>query len=193
MTKLKIGLIGEDPNDTNSIQNLLIRKYSEKVYFKKLIRNIKGFYLDNPKTLRSLEIEFEDQKPFFVIVIRDLDGLPEDSAKIGVITNWFDSINKKLNNTGIFLLNIFELEALIFANIDVFNKAYKTKIKQNRNPMYIKEPKEELMRKSRQVNIKKEYEESHAPAIFEKLDLDVLAKNCLYFRQFMDAFEKQLS
>lgn len=40
--KIKIGLIGEDPNDTLSIQNLLLQKYPGVFHFKQLIKNKKG-------------------------------------------------------------------------------------------------------------------------------------------------------
>src|ERR1700743_2437831 len=124
--KLKIGLIGEDPNDTQSIRNLLQRRYPDSFTFKQLIKNKKGYQLDNARTSAALKVEFDDFKPNYVIFIRDADALPGENEKIQKAHNWFIKLNQIVNNKGILLLNIYELEALILADIETFNRLYGT-------------------------------------------------------------------
>ena len=57
--KTKIGLIGEDPNDTLSIQNLLLQKYPDLFQFKQLIKNKRGYQLNNSRTDAALKVEFD--------------------------------------------------------------------------------------------------------------------------------------
>lgn len=72
---MTIGLVGEAPNDTNAIKNLLSKQYSiPNYYFYPILDHIHGTQLDNPKTKRLLRIEYEFKKPDIVIFIRDLDG-----------------------------------------------------------------------------------------------------------------------
>ena len=51
---IKIGLVGEDPNDTDSIKNLLEKKYKKRVQFITLLKRINGYQLDNNKVKNSL-------------------------------------------------------------------------------------------------------------------------------------------
>src|SRR5438046_1173617 len=112
---IKIGLIGEDPNDTSSIKNLLHKKYSNRIQFYPLARRIKGYHLDSKKIKNILPIEFRDKKCKFVIYIRDLDGYKTEHSKIRRREKWFKELDATVNNKGILLLNIWELEALILA------------------------------------------------------------------------------
>lgn len=52
---IKVGLVGEDPNDTLSIKNLLEKRYKAKVQFYQLAKRIKGFQLDNPKIKKACQ------------------------------------------------------------------------------------------------------------------------------------------
>ena len=65
-----IGLIGESPNDTQSLENLLSKKYP-KLRFKELIRNITGSNLDhiytNEKNKKLLEAELKGKKYELII------------------------------------------------------------------------------------------------------------------------------
>jgi hypothetical protein len=70
---MKIGLVGEDPNDTKSIENLLVRQYPQ-LNFVTLLYRVNGSMLDNNKAINSIRREFEIQKPDLVIFIRDLDS-----------------------------------------------------------------------------------------------------------------------
>jgi hypothetical protein len=77
---MKIGLLGEAPNDTTAIQNLLSKKYPE-LDFVALLDRIHGSMLDNKKAInRLLRIEYEEQSPDIIIFIRDLDSLENDRS-----------------------------------------------------------------------------------------------------------------
>ena len=78
---MKIGLVGEAPNDVKSIRNLLIKKYSD-FEFVFMLQRINGANLDSQKTKRFLRIEYENQKPDIVIFIRDLDSLLPNIKKL---------------------------------------------------------------------------------------------------------------
>lgn len=184
----KIALIGEDPHDTISIKNILSKKHSDQFQYKQLLKNKKGYQLNNDRVDAALKIEYDEYKPHCVLFIRDSDSLPSEKEKIKIIKNWFHKLNKIVDNKGIFLLNIYELEALLLADINTFNKTYKTSIKFTKNVMFQKEPKEFLISKTKKL--KKTYSESDCPEIFGHLDFDLLIKNCSYFSEFYQTFKK---
>ena len=188
---IRIGLVGEDPNDTSSIANLLNNKYEQSVQFFPLIKMETGYQLDNVKKIkRKLPKEFNDKRCSFIIYIRDVDDFKTNKAKINKLYGWFKDLDSTVNNKGILLLNIWELEALILADIATFNKLYKVSHQYPGDPMVQKEPKEELMRITAHCN--KNYKESHCPEIFEQLNFDNVEKNCTYFRDFIIEFDKKL-
>jgi hypothetical protein len=88
------------------------------------------------------------------------------------------------------LINIYELEALILADIATFNKFYGTSINYSKNVMHHKEPKEFLIQKT--AKNKKTYSESHCPEIFRHLDISIIRQKCIYFREFYDDFKTRL-
>jgi hypothetical protein len=187
---IKIGLIGEDPNDTTSITNLLLKKYKDQVLFCTLVKRIRGSQLDSPKIKKSLEIEFKDEKCKFIIYIRDLDGYKSEKNKINKRQKWFEELDSAINNEGILLLNIWELEALIFADINTLNGFYKIKFKYPGDPMGLPNPKSELKRIT--YHTRKKYHESHCSEIFNLLNFETVEKNCLYFKHFISEFDKKL-
>ena len=131
----KIGLIGEAPNDTYAIKNLLNQKFKDKIIFAEIIKNIRGSNLDNQKTKHRLRKNYERIKPDFVILIRDLDGLEDDKEKLKHRKEYFSNFNSVIDKKGIFLLHIFEIEAIILADISNFNKYYNCKLLYSSNPM----------------------------------------------------------
>lgn len=187
---VKIGLVGEDPNDTYSLKNLLLKKYKGEVQFFPLVKGIKGYQLDNPKVKRALPIEFSSKKCNFIIYIRDLDGFKTEKEKVGAKKKWFQELDAMINGKGMLLLNIWELEALIFADISSFNKLYSISYSFKKDPVSLKEPKEELKKITKHNN--KKYKESHCPEIFNKLDFDVVEKNCSYFKEFISELNIKL-
>jgi len=185
----KIGILGEDPYDTSSIQLLLEKKYSSKVQFCRLLKGTKGSQLDNAKVIGALKIEIEKHKCEAVIIMRDLDGLISQTDLLNQRQKWFD----RLNTAGqhIFLLNIWELEAMIFADIDVFNKKFKTTVKGDRNPMFINDPKGELI--SATYKTKRKFGVSDCPEIFAELNLDKLITKCKFLNNFVQEFDTRLA
>jgi hypothetical protein len=184
----KIGLVGEDPNDTLAIKNLLNQKFSTNFIFSPILKNKRGYQLDNISTVRSLEVELENTSYDHIIFIRDLDGLPSDKIRYRKIESWYNNLNKVCNNKGLLLINIFELEALIFADIQTFNSLYKTVIKSDRNVMFIRNPKQELIRAT--VRMKKKFRENNCPELFCKLKYDAIIKNCSFFAEFTDKIQR---
>ena len=184
---LKIGLVGEAPSDTKSMKNLLEKQYPVKNYnFITLINRIRGSQLDNQKTKRILRREFETEKPNLVIFIRDLDGLSYEDDKIKIRKKYFTESNSVVDKKGIFLMHIYEIEALILSDITTFNKIYNTNVVFEGIPMELEDPKGFLRKQA------KEYKESDNPDIFKEIHFDA-AMNCRYFQVFIDKFEKDIT
>lgn len=186
---MKIGIIGEDPYDTTAIKNLLSRKYPFR--FKPILRKIKGDQLSSAKTKRLLQIELKSDIYKIIIYTRDLDGLETETGKKKKILKWFKELDNLNNNAGILLLNIYELEALILADIDTFNEMFGTNLPFTGNPMYKERPKEYL--RDRTWKCRRKFDVSENPKIFELLRIEELIKNCPYFKEFTAEFEKEVS
>ncbi|MDN3598141.1 DUF4276 family protein [Mucilaginibacter myungsuensis] len=153
------------------------------------MKGIRGHQLDSPKIRRALPVEFEDSGCKFVVYIRDLDGFKSQDDKLAAKQNWFKELDATVNKQGLLLLNIWELEALIFADIDTFNRLYKTNHTFKKDPMLIIDPKEAL----KALTSNKKYEESHCPEIFKHLNIDEVIKNCSCFSEFITEFDKKVS
>lgn len=183
-----IGIIGEDPYDTTAIKNLLLQKYSFR--FKPILKQVRGAQLDSAKTRRLLKIELKSNDYTLIIYTRDLDGLETELQKKEKLVKWFEGLDALNKNNGILLLNIYELEALILADIETFNKLFDTRINFTGNPMYKENPKEYLMAQTRKS--KRTFDVSENPLVFKKLRLDEVRENCPYFKEFIDAFERKI-
>ena len=187
---MKIGLVGEAPNDTKSIENLLKKKYTDLEFIELLKNKYTGSALENRSTKTALRIECITHRPDIVIFIRDLDGLltsnyREKRLERNKYYNDFKGCTQ-INKT-IYLLHIWEIEALILSDINAFNSFYEINIEFEGNPMEIKEPKEFL-----KLNHKK-YSESDNSKIFLKSDFNEIYNNCDYFKKFIDDFETLLN
>lgn len=185
LISMVVGLVGEAPNDTQSLQNLLERFY-HTIRFEILLNDIHGSQLDSQKTKRFLRSEYESKKPDIVIFIRDLDALENDAVQLEIRKQYFRDSNTIVNKKGIFLLNIFEIEALLLADIDCFNKIYKSNLFKILDPMKIEEPKEFLKLATKKTIAS--YNESHNPNLFSELNLNTLIDNCRYFSDFISRF-----
>lgn len=184
---MKIGLVGEAPNDTQSIKNLLEKRYSPMDYnFVFMLQISNGSHLDSTKTKRILEIEYKIQKPDYIIFIRDLDSILPNKHKKDDRKEYFRTSNKRINGKGIFLLNIYEIEALILTDVATFNAKYGSKLEEVEDVMKIEEPKEYLKKAS------KKYSESHNADIFKLIDFDKTL-NCDYFKQFIKKLDNILT
>ena len=184
---IKIGLVGEAPNDTTSIMHLMSKKYNQPDYeYVPMLDRINGSQLDNQKTKRLLRIEYEDKKPDILIFIRDLDSIHTKSEEFKNKKGYFSDSNRIVNKKGIFLLHIFEIEAMIVADIDAFNKIYGTETVFDSNCMLLHEPKEFLRTACNK------YTESNNPTIFQELSFEKVHRNCQYFSGFINRFENLL-
>ncbi|HZY37961.1 MAG TPA: DUF4276 family protein [Mucilaginibacter sp.] len=186
---MKVGLVGEAPGDTGAVQNLLSRNY-ENLDFIELLQRVGGSVLDDKKAVNQIRREYEIERPDLVLVIRDLDADEKDDDKVKDRKKKFAKLNRIINKKGIFLLNIYELEALILADIEVFNKIYGCEVEQYADPMKVADPKEVLMSASRKSNTP--FNVSHNREIFKSLRFDILKKNCRYFARFIKEFDKKL-
>ena len=188
---MKRGLVGEAPNDTRAIQNLLGRRYRH-LSFVTLLNRINGSMLDNKKAINQLlSVEFEEQKPDIVIFIRDLDSHEKDKKKLQEREDIFIHSNRKVSNTGIFLLNIYEIEALILADISTFNKKYNCNIEMFEDVMKVPDPKGVLLKATRGTIDR--FNVSHNPDLFKLLNFDTVKQNCRYFSTFIEKFDKALT
>lgn len=175
---IKIGVVGEHPsNDSESLCQLLRPVANEHVQFTTILKKIRGSQLDNERMFfNSLKSEFLGEDLQYIIFIRDLDGLFSQKSKIKERDEWFFKANKFIENKGIFFLAIYEIEALILADIDGFNAYYGLKTKPVGDPMTKSEPKE-MLKKLTSKTQKGEYKESDALAIFKNLNLKNIYKN----------------
>ena len=182
-----IGLVGEDPNDTKSIEALLLKRWPDRYVFKRLARNLRGSQLDADKTTRIIKADCENELPFLVIFIRDVDDKIPRPVRLRQLQEWYKTNSSGIKARSILLINIEELEALIFAGAEAFEQLYGIDLPRNRDVTKISNPKELL--KSKTGNSKKQFSESHCPDLFSAMNLELLQKNCAYFKQFMTDLE----
>jgi hypothetical protein len=173
--KIKVGIVGENiKNDSEALKILLSSVTRANVNLSVYPKKFDGGQLDGEKFFRTLEIEAESLD--WVILVRDLDGLISETKKLKLREEWFNKANKQAAKKGIFFLAIYEMEALILADIDNFNKYYGLEKKPVGNPMAKEKPKE-LLEKLTEKTQKGKYTESDALKIFPTLDIKTIYKN----------------
>mgnify|MGYP001611690542 CR=1 FL=1 len=190
----RIGLIGENPNDTNSFINLFTRKYPGKVEFVSLIADKTGGNLDDIKpesiVLKQLKLEYEFEKPNFVVLIRDSDALESESDKLNDRLTRMYKLGSAVSQNAIYLLCIWEMETLLLADLDPVNNKYGTTLTYPLSPtdpsdlMMKKEPKEFL-----KVNCG--YHQNDCAELFRTLDFEKL-KAVKFFNEFVPKFEQRI-
>lgn len=188
---VRVGLLGESPNDTAALKVLLERRYAGQIQVFSLLKNLKGDKVGGLKALRMLPTQYQEQQPDIVVFTRDLDALATDVIQRQRRQQEFDDINKCVEQKGIFLLHIYEFEALIMAHIGPFNAHYRCAYRPQVDPMRIPDPKGKLQAASRKG--KGAYAENDCALVCAKLDYDELVKNCGYFREFDAAFVARLT
>ncbi|ERJ59342.1 DUF4276 family protein [Sphingobacterium paucimobilis] len=182
---IKIGVIGEDPNDTTAIQNLLRPKLGAIANFKTICKNIRGCHLDSPKFYKTVGAETKSTSYDILICIRDLDAFKSESAKVLERQNWHKKIKDAANGCStVLLLNIWELEAIIFADLIPFNKRYGVSLSFAGDPSSLKDPKERLKSETRKA--KRKYVESDCKELFSELDFDKVTSRCAFFKDFLE-------
>lgn len=190
---MKIGLIGESPNDTLAFINLFQRKYSDFIEYKVFIQDYKGGNLDNIKPgsvmLNQLRYEYSCERPDFVVYIRDSDALendPEFADRLKSIYTLGDSVGQNVT----YLICIFEMETLLLADTDCINNYYNTTFsypattEDPADPMLKREPKELLIADCG-------YKVNDCPALFSTIDFNKLLQ-VRFFSEFVTQFENRI-
>lgn len=181
---MKLGVVGEDPSDAESLINLLKNHYGEhKHQFSILLHYLTGDQLKTERARKLIRAEYQSESPAYVIYTRDLDDLSSNTAKVKDRQKEFDSLQPFINYMGVFLLNVYELETLILADINSFNSHYGVNLGPYAKPTYIEEPKEELKVKTNQLGTP--YHERNNPEVFNVLNASTIAMQCDYFRNFL--------
>jgi hypothetical protein len=180
---MKIAVIGENPNDTSAIIPLIAKLCEEEHEFMPLLGGIRGGMWDSKKYHQMLGIEYKEKLPEVTILMRDLDGLEDNKEQKKKRSEFFNALQEQVNHTGIKLLHIWELEALMFSDTDNLNRYYGITYAKPADPMKIEDPKGELQKITKGSN--KPYEESDAADVCKELDPLVIRQNCRYFDDFI--------
>ena len=182
----RIGIIGEHfNNDACALSLLLTPQYQGQIKFIPVLKSLKGGYNSAVKISRMLPTEMLKNNLDAVICTHDLDNY----AKQASVEAWFKAINDSIRDKGVLFLLVMELEALILADIESFNKIYCTTIKYSKNPKNEPDPKKYLMDKT--FKAKRKYDENHSEEIFKQLRFDIVYKKHKgeqSFQAFIDAF-----
>lgn len=189
---VRVGLLGESPNDTEAIKVLLQRQYAARIMCFPLLERLTGGTLDSAKILRSLPIACDRKRPDIIVVIRDLDALASDQAQVRLRQAYFDRVNREVGGRALYLLHIYEFEALLAADIQTFNALYKSACKIPGDPTRLVDPKRVLQHATRK-SPRGEYHENHSAEVCAQLNYGQLVKNCRYFCEFDAAFAQRLA
>jgi 5'(3')-deoxyribonucleotidase len=184
---IKIGLIGESPYDTKAIKHLLQQKYSDGFSYTILLKNISGDHLNTLKAKKAIAIEVTEQKPDLVVVIRDADALESHENAIGEKKEWYRHFANQIDKKSVLLLNVYELEALILADIEILKTYYQVQVNFKGSVSHQEKPKEYLHQKTG-----KKYKVSDCPDLFRNLRFETIRGNCAYFKDFILSFEQAL-
>lgn len=185
-----VGLLGESPNDTGSLQALLGKRYGKRVRFVIISSEITGTQLDSPKLQKIVVNNYRFQKPDLVVVTRDLDAPESDRPKRLERLLFFRKMNRGFEQKSVFLLNVQAMEALIAADIAPFNKKYGCTCPVPADPMTIVDPANFL--KAATTRCRKHYDEGHCAELLAEADYDKLLANCRYFADFDQDLRQRL-
>ena len=175
--RLKIAILGEHPdNDAEAFRTLLEKRPYPNAQFDIPIRNLRGGQLDVPAAvIRQIKNVKREKSIDKFIIVRDLDGILSERDKVKNRDEWFQKVNKGIDESGIFYLAIAETEALLLSDIETINKKYGTKLPQHANPISIPDPKKEL--KTKTEKSKSPYEPKHCGDIMKEIDFQKVLKN----------------
>jgi hypothetical protein len=188
---MRIGVIAENPNDFVAIAKLLKKQYSDYEFFQ-LIKGFTGNQLDDKKNnivLHTLINEVQLEQPDFLLYIRDLDDLLTNdvSQKIKDLNTRFKKFAKQKPKKSIFMLNIYELEAFILADFEVFKKHHKNTdwYFDSTTAADTHDPKSVLRSFTT-------YSEGQIKEILPNASLQCISENHCFFNIFMREFDKML-
>ncbi|MDB5270449.1 MAG: hypothetical protein JWP58_3489 [Hymenobacter sp.] len=190
--KLTVGLIGENPNDTNALIELLNHRYAGRFVACQLVKKQTGDRLGSAKTQRMLASNYQAEKPRLVVYIRDLDAPNSDVAKHRERQQEFANIKKIVGEQALFLLHVQQFEALLWADIEKVNQHYGVSLTHKGDPTTIPEPKRKLISATDKPKATKQYSPNDSAELAAKLDYDTLLRKCLYFSEFDKAFAAKL-
>jgi hypothetical protein len=185
----RIGIIGENfRNDACAFALLLTPQYKDKIIFVPILKSLKGGYNSASKIARMLPAEMDKNRLDGVICTHDLD----EHSRLALWEKWFADVNASIKKKGILYLAVMELEALILADIAIFNDIYGADIQYPKNPKNEPKPKEFLMSKT--FKTKRKYDENHAEEIFAQLRFANVVKKHngeKSFQEFIENFEQR--
>jgi hypothetical protein len=184
---MNIGIIGEAPHDSDTIQILLQQLLKEEHSFFNILGKVRGGMWDSDKYIELLKVEFATHKPSLdvVILMRDKDALEADNKNKKERAAFFTKTMNAVNHKGIKLLHIWELEALLFADIKALSAFYdKPIVSPHKDVMLIEDPKGELMKQT--SGLASVYSESHSAKIALLMNAELLLDKsvCKYFHHF---------
>ncbi len=175
---VRIGLVGEFPNDMEIISSILSKKYSGIEFFQ-LIFGIHGSELENQRTKAVLRKSYERLKPDYILFIRDLDSSEADKFQMEKRKAYFTEFNSVLDKKGFYLLHIQEIEALLLTDVNILNDYYGSKLEQVDDCIEITSPKDYIVQRIKQ------YKPGNNLTLLEKYPFDTLMNNCRYFHEFI--------
>jgi hypothetical protein len=183
----RVGIIGESPNDTMPLCEILNREFGKKASFKVLLKRVKGGQLDSiAKASKLISAELKSSigknKYDLLVFVRDLDGFESEVEKMKRVNLWYRTLSKLIPKH-VLLLNIQEVEALVLSDIEVFNTMYNTKITFNGDPEKKANPKEFLKEQSSKSH--KKYKEKDIEKLLPMLDFSKLTGKCNSFEKFV--------
>lgn len=185
-----VGLLGESPNDTDSLRALLGRRYGEQLRFVIISPEITGTQLDSPKFQHIVRANYRFQKPNLIVMTRDLDAPATDRRKRVERLLFFRKLNKGFEQKGVFLLHVEAMEALIAADTRPFDKRYGCTCAVPADPTTIANPAQFL--KDATASCKEHYNEGHCASLLAEVEYDKLLQYCQYFASFDQEFKRRI-
>lgn len=138
--KLIIGLLGESPNDTHAIKNLLENHFNpfmdgkrvERIECCVLVERVfTGSQIDSKLFHNIAKSAYHENQPDLVILIRDLDQLQkfeERHKKFGLLKKALHAQAGHTDLPVIFLLIQYSIENLILADVERANRYWNAEI-----------------------------------------------------------------
>ena len=189
MKQIKIGVIGENSNDVRAVVGLLKQDFSTNIEYFEILHKVNGSLLDQGKGEKAAELakaEFHRLKLDFVLYIRDLDSLANDFVKIEYRSAIFTKILENVQRKAIFMLNIYEIEALILADFEVFKTYY------NRTDWHFDNKKAAESPDSKGVLSSFSNKNTDITKILPLLHIPIIIQNHIHFKAFVENFDAML-
>jgi hypothetical protein len=187
LKKIRIGVVGENKSDIKAIANLLKQRFDTQIELFQMLKNMAGAMLDQDKGYKAADqitLEFDLYKPNFVLYIRDLDDDISNRVKLDFRLQNFDKIAQKLPQKAIFMLNVYEIEALILADFESLKTVFHLKTDYDSDTASsTQNPKEVLntfLPKAKNTDL------------FTLINIERVAQNHRFFAAFLIEFEKMI-